>query len=202
MGRLATQQRSIWSRVFGREMLVTLALLVFGGVILPEAIKVVDAPWAVTWLPGPKLVGTWEGPIRARLGAEYRVFLDLRYADERGASRDANNLAGTARVCTRTGRTYEYEVRGGSRWFSDDIEIGLAYVDPKLSGLGFGLSGPWNGPPLRLTATDNPFDPDGVYRPETPSSTADPDDSFLPIELQPRSLADFEGACRQLASGG
>lgn len=202
MSRPATQRPSIWSRIAGRGMLVTLALIVFGGVILPEAIKVVTAPWAVTWLPGPKLAGTWDGPLRARQGSEYRVFLDLRYADEREQNLFDNNLAGTARVCTRHGQTYEYGVSGGVNAFSQRVKIGLGYGDPRLSGLGFALVGRWEGAPLRLTASDNPFDPDGIYRHGSPRSTADPDDSFLPTELTPGSLADFETSCRRIAAIG
>lgn len=139
--------------------------------------------------------------MQARQGAQYRVFLDLRYADERSSTRAGDStLAGTGRVCTQTGVTYDYSIHGGVSLFTQVANISLGYGDPKLSGLGFGLKGPWNGAPLRLTASDNPFDPDGVYRPGTPTSTADPDDSFLPVELKPASLAEFERSCRELTT--
>lgn len=192
------------SSIFGagwRGTFVSLAVLIVAFFAVDEGFKAATAPWAVSWMPGPKLVGTWEGPLQARQGAKYRVFLDLRYADERRPSRTGdNNLAGSARVCTQTGATLDYTIYGGISAFTQVANIGLTYGDPKLSGLGFGLKGPWNGAPLRLTASDNPFDPDGVYRRETPSSTADPDDSFLPVELTAASLADFERGCRELST--
>jgi hypothetical protein len=54
---LAAPLRTIWSLLAGKGVVTALALVVVGGIILPEALKIVTAPWAVTWLPGSKLVG-------------------------------------------------------------------------------------------------------------------------------------------------
>lgn len=191
-----------YSDRFGRwGAVVSTVVIVLASLGIIEGHKAVTAPWAVNWMPGPKLIGSWEGHIQARQGATYRLFLDLRYADERSTSSVGNNLAGTARVCTQAGITYDYTVYGGVNAFSQHMDVRLVYGDPKLSGLGFTLKGLWDGAPLRVIATDNPFDPDGAYRPGSPSSTADPDDSFLPLEMRHATLTEFERNCRQLAVG-
>jgi hypothetical protein len=183
----------------GLAVVALLAVIVFA---LPEAQKFVDAPWAAAWMPGPKLPGTYVGSLRARLGAEHRLFLNLDYYDG-GSSRGGGtsirpNIKGSARICSRDGSVYEYNVSGRASRDGDDVNLGLSYVDPKLSALGMGLRGPWRGEVMTLKPSDNPFMPDGTFRPDRVVSTADPDDSFGPTELRRADAAAFETACRQL----
>ncbi|MGE3272964.1 MAG: hypothetical protein AB7P40_29800 [Chloroflexota bacterium] len=179
--------------------LATIVLVIAAALGFAEINKVLFAPWAVTWLPGPKLVGSWRGPLHARQGAEYHVYLDLDIAAAgRSLRTDSNSLAGTARICAPGGQTYQYAVSGGVRLFTSVAELHLTFVDPKQSGLDFDLRGTWDADALYVTASKNPFDPDGIYRHGSPRSTADPDDSFERVTLQHATLADFERACRQL----
>jgi hypothetical protein len=53
-----------------------------------------------------------------------------------------------------------------------------------------------------LTPDANPFDPDGVYRPNRPTSASDAKDPFLPAALHRASAAEFEADCQRLAAGG
>ena len=67
----------------------------------------------------------------------------------------------------------------GSR-AGDAITLVPGSLDPKLSGVGLDLGGARDRETLTLTPAANPFAPDGVYRPQRPTSASDPKDPFLP----------------------
>ena len=173
-----------------------LLLLLVGGRVLDLVVMVAFAPWALDWAGRPTLVGTWEGPLHARLGSEYRLLLTLTYdAPDEGFPR----IGGIGRLCTANGDAYNYVLSGDSDRSGDHVRLGLGYRDGSLSQLGFGLDARWAGESLHLLrASDNPFQPDGSFDSDRASSTGDPDDRFEPAELHRATTADFEAACGQL----
>ena len=66
-------------------------------VVLPLAIAalmaiqglawVLFAPWAVTWLPGPKLIGTYAGVVEAEQGARYPLLSSSSRGPTGGSAR-------------------------------------------------------------------------------------------------------------------
>ena len=164
--------------------------------------KVIYAPWALHWGGGPTLEGTWEGPLHARLGAEYRLLLvlDYHYVQEvQGPSR-GSTIEGRGRLCTAGGEIYDYpSLSGDADRAGQQLRLSLSYRDPSLSQLGFGLQAAWSGDTLQLArVSDNPFQPNGSFLPHRIVSTADPDDNFQPTELRRARAADFEAECRRL----
>ena len=156
------------------------------------------APWSFESL-GPTLTGAWEGPLRANLGAEYRVYLDMSYRDIRGRNYMRDNLTGRGRICNRHGEVFEYELDGWASRSGDQVEIQLSFVDPVRSALGNRLEGSWDGQTLTLRPLTNPFMPDGAFQLSRTTSTADPDDSFGPGSLRKSDAASFLVACGRLA---
>jgi hypothetical protein len=155
----------------------------------------IRAPWSLEIL-GPTLTGTWEGPLQARLGAEYRAYLDMGYQED---IESRFNLTGRALICSRHGDLYEYTLDGEASRSGDRVTIQLAYVDPVRSALGNSLEGTWHGETLTLRPVTNPFMPDGTFQLHRAVSTADPDDSFAPAELRRADLASYLAACGRLA---
>jgi hypothetical protein len=178
----------------------TLNLLAFVGVVFLAGtwgIRWGVAPWSFPSL-GPTLTGTWDGPLKANLGAQYRIYLDLTYRDAPGRSLMKSTLMGQARICNRHGDVYEYTVGGGASRSGDTVEIGLSFVDPVRSALGNTLRGGWDGQTLTLQPLTNPFMPDGTFLLHRTVSTDDPDDSFGPASLHKSDAASFLIACGRL----
>ena len=182
-------------------LLVALAAV---GVVFEQGRRLLLAPWS---FGEPTLTGAWEGPLRANLGAEYRLFLDLDYygpmrwgSGTRRRRGFPDNLKGTARLCTPRAEAFAYEVSGDAHGQAGDVKLSLEYGDPRLSVLDLNLAGAWGGRTLTLRPHKNPFDPDGTFRPGRPINSAAPDDSFGPAELRKATPADFEAACRRLAA--
>jgi hypothetical protein len=161
-----------------------------------------EAPWSVGTGGRPTLTGTWEGQLSARRGARYRLFLDLRYSGRlqgAGTSDTPDNLEGTAHVCTPTGETWDYAVSGRADRAAENVQLRLTFGDPARSALDLPLSGTWHGDRFAVEVTDNPFQPDGSFKPgPRVSSSEDPDDSFLPTTLEKADRTGFDNACRAL----
>lgn len=156
------------------------------------------APWSYEAV-GPTLTGSWEGPLRAHQGAEYRLLLSLGYQyHDQHLLWGESNLTGAAWLCTPRGEVHEYAVDGHASRSGDAVEIDLAYGDPRLSGLGFDLVGSWDGQVLTLRPSENPFQPDGSFQASRTVSTSDPDDSFGTAELRKSDRASFLVACGRL----
>lgn len=178
----------------------TLNLLAFVGVIFfvgTWGMQWLRAPWSFSAL-GPTLTGVWEGPLRANLGAEYRLYLDVQYRDLRGRIYSSSTLTGQARLCTRTGEAFQFTLDGEASRSGDHVELRLSSVDPARSELGNYLEGSWDGQTLTLRPRSNPFRPDGTFQPNRPLSSADPDDSFGPGRFQKSDAASFLIACGRL----
>jgi hypothetical protein len=179
----------------------TLNLLALVGVIFfvgTWGIQWMRAPWSIASL-GPTLTGVWEGPLRANLGAEYRLYLDLQYRDLRGRIYAESTLTGQGRICTRTGDVYEYTLDGEASRSGDSVELRLSYVDAAPSELSTHLEGAWNGQTLTLRPRSNPFMPDGSFQPNRSITSTAPDDSIQPGELRKSDPASFLIACGRLA---
>jgi hypothetical protein len=193
------------SRRYGwRGFLLTLPLLAVVAYGFTWLQQWIEAPWSLGGPGQPTLTGTWEGPLRARQGSQYRLFVDVR-DDERRLNRSRSrgtrnraDLVGFGRICAPTGTLYEYTVIGGANRSADEVRIELEYPDPKLSALGIDFEGGWHGETLALRALSNPFDPAGTFTPNRSWSSADPPDDIAPTDLRRATLADFEAACRQL----
>jgi hypothetical protein len=155
------------------------------------------APWSFETL-GPTLTGTWDGTLRAREGAEFRVFLDLGYATTRRRPW-GTNLTGRALLCTQHGDLYEYEVSGDADRDGHNVEVEIEYGDPNLSALDMRFYGDWNGQVLTLTPRQNPFLPDGRFVSPRSVSSSDPDDRFVLAEFRKSDRPSFLASCGRLA---
>lgn len=178
-----------------------IALVLLLGIVVAVdqwGIRWLRAPWSFAAL-GPTLTGVWEGPLRARLGAEYRILLSLEYSPSGQRASSAFNLTGTGQICTAHDDLYEYDLDGEANRSGDTIRVLLTYVDPVRSALGNRLEGSWSGQTLTLRPLVNPFQPGGTFLPNRTVSSADPDDSFGPAELRKSDLPTFLTACARLA---
>ena len=192
----------------GRGCLLVVALLLVVAVVPSVACRVITAPWSFGIGGREALTRTWVGPMQARQGAQYGLYLDLDYRDPvrlRGRSRRTwkrDNLQGRATICTRTGERFDYSVSGRADRAGTLEALRLEYGDPKLSQLNLRLSGPWSGSALTVTTTTNPFLPDGRFDPQRTRSSADPDDAFGPIALGPQDRTAFDALCQVLRQSG
>jgi hypothetical protein len=159
---------------------------------------VLFAPWAVGWLPGPKLIGTYAGVLEAEQGARYSLLLELEPKIQRaspGRTR-ADNITGRAQICTPTDERFGYRVTGRGSILGDDLIIRLEYPDRKLSQLDLRLDGSWQGDRLELRPErSNPFTPDGSFVPNRPLSSSDPPNYFRPVELRKDAVASLRAGC-------
>jgi hypothetical protein len=179
-----------------------LALVLLIGIVFAAdqwGLRWLRAPWSFAAL-GPTLTGVWEGPLRARRGAEYRILLSLEYAASGQRTSSELNLTGTGQICTARDDLYEYDLDGEASRSGDSIRVLLTYVDPVRSALGNRLEGSWSGQTLTLRPLANPFQPDGTFVLNRSLSSADPDDSFEPAELRKSDLPTFLAACARMAS--
>jgi hypothetical protein len=154
-----------------------------------------DAPWSIAAL-GPTLTGTWEGPLQARQGAQYRLSVTLDY--EEAGRHSSTNVRGTGRICNRYGQTFELLLRGRVNRDGDRFKLTLPKADDAQDGPSLTLDGHWSGDELTVKPTANPFLADGTFQAVRTISTNDPDDSFIPSALRRADHATFEAACREL----
>lgn len=159
------------------------------------------APWSLGWGGRDTLTGSWIGTMHAKRGAQFGFHLALDYkarAIRRNRSRYGQgrpNLDGVATICAPSGERYDYTVSGFASRSGVVEKLYVEYDDPKLSALNLRLSGEWQPPILRLQPDANPFLPDGRFEPNRVLSSADPDDSFAPIEMKKGSIDDL-AACK------
>ena len=153
--------------------------------------KLIYAPWALNLDGGPSLEGSWEGTLRARQGAEYRLSLTMQHHDRDGRrrrTRQETTIEGSARLCAPTGTVYEYTLSGGADDAGEQLRLVLTYPDPAQSALGLRLEARWSegaADTLRIVSVaNNPFLPDGTFQLVRSISSSDPDDSFQPAELR------------------
>ena len=78
----------------------------------------------------------------------------------------------------------------------------MEYGDPKLSALNINIKGPWKAARLTLMMSKNTFMPDGRFEVNRSISSADPDDSFAPVAVQPGNRAAFNAICARVKDNG
>jgi len=182
------------------------AILLLGLAVLfaiQELAWVIFAPWAVGWLPGPKLIGSYAGELVAEQGAQYplRLELERKYNRVGPGSPRANNLQGHAQLCTPRGMQVDYQVIGYGNVLGSELTLWLEYADPQLSQLNLHLEGSWEGDRLEFRpARSNPFQPDGSFVPNRSTRSDDPDDSFRPVVLRKDAVPAFPTRCGDGAS--
>lgn len=122
------------------------------------------------------------------------------------SGRGCDTLHGTAQLCTKSGKTYTFQLRGGVKaWWSTDgaaTSVDLTSGTTKLpSGWVVAFHGSWHGPQLVLSSPDNSFTelftPAGAIRTTTSSADA----GGATVTLSHGSAAEFRQACQALASG-
>src|SRR5262249_44839020 len=94
-GRARTEPR--WAGPVRRLPWWAVLLLIFAAcAAIYQLSSVLFAPWAVSWLPGPKLIGSYTGVLEAEQGARYRLIMDVTPKIQRASpgARFADNLAG------------------------------------------------------------------------------------------------------------
>lgn len=181
-------------------IIILLVVAVFGVDLISRPLF---APWSIGVLGRDTLTGDWVGTARAQQGAEFGLHLRLNY--ESNTASDGNsygrnpNLRGNATLCTQTGERYEYRVTGIAKRSGTVEELWVEYGDPSLSALNLRLSGKWDAPVLRLTASANPFMPDGSFIPQRVVSSADPDNSLAPFEMEKGGLSDLDPICQRIS---
>jgi hypothetical protein len=173
---------------------------------IQELAWLVFAPWAVGWLPGPKLIGTYGGELVAEQGARYPFLLELephyRYRGGPGSPR-ASNLQGRAQLCTPSGARIAYQLAGYANPWGEDLTLHLEYADPSLSQLNFRFHGEWEGDRLELRPTQhNPFGLDGSFLPNRSRDPADPSDYFAASVLRKDAVISLPGNCRTWGEPG
>jgi hypothetical protein len=147
---------------------------VTGAILLALAVYVVLNPWALhiggRWTPAM----TWHGvgKLESTSGAKYGLFLEVNLATQRrrhSTLGGANNLTGTAKLCTPQGEIYPLAVGGHVKgaWLDADRKPVTFYfrslkdAQPRLN---FELLGAWQGEELVIEDRGNmamSFAPDG-----------------------------------------
>jgi len=195
-------------RRFGCLALLLLLVLVLA------VVYIAPNPWALHI--GGRFTPTesWHGfgTVTASNGGRYELYLDLRggllNAGERGhascSGRGCDSLAGSAKLCGTSGKTYTFAVSGAVHsWWSTDgaaTSVGLANSPPLPDGWVVALHGAWHGPALALSSPDNSwtevFTKAGAIRSVT--STADAGTAHTIIRYGTEN--DFQSACQRLAA--
>jgi len=190
-----------------------LSLLILVIIVL-AVVYTVPNPWALHI--GGRFTPTesWQGygAVRASNGGHYELYLNLNggllNGGEHGrtscSGRGCDSLAGSAQLCTVSGKTYTFEVSGAVRsWWSTDgaaTSVDLTNSPPLPDGWVVALHGQWHGPALELSSPDNSwtevFTPQGAVR----SATSSADAGTATTTITYGTEAAFKSACSTLAS--
>jgi hypothetical protein len=193
---------------YGR-LLLTVALALF-------AVYVVPTPWALHIGGQSTPFESWSGygAMEASNGGRYVLFIQFRGGIEtsrRGrpscSGRGCVNMTGTASLCTESGTTRTFNLRGTVHgWWTTDgsrTSISLTGCTPDRlpSGWVVAFHGIWDGPSLSLESPDNSFTevftPAGAIRRVT--STADNGTARTTLRFGTEDA--FAEACRSLTVG-
>ena len=204
----------------GRNILkfaFALAILVGLMALLTPVSAFLFAPWAIGLGGGPMLTGTWVGPLRSKWGSEYHLHLDLDWVQPRGRTSRAG-LAGTARICNRSGKELRLAVSGDANRSASEVRIDAEARDSRYRE-SLPLRGAWHGDTLDLSAFTTPFGPEGELRgarSTVTSTTTDqagrlvelyptgltpdqvPGDRFPEVTLRKGGEAEYRAGCRAI----
>jgi hypothetical protein len=169
-------------------------------------------PWALH-IGGRSTPGRmWDGlgQVQASNGGRYVLYAHLEGGRDSPGRRGgglhgvADNVHGTAELCTESGVTHTFKLAGVvDTWWSTDgapTKIRLTGGAPvKLqSGWVLALHGVWHGPVLELNDPDSSFTEAFTPRGEIRRVTSTADAGTAHVVLQSGSRADFDAACRAL----
>jgi hypothetical protein len=185
-----------------------LVIVLVGAVLV---VGIVPTPWALHI--GDRFTPTeqWDGyaTVGASNGGRYVLFTHLEggllwQGRARCAVGSCDTLAGSAKLCTRSGATYSFRLDGNvhSWWSTDGASTSIDLTGSNLpDGWVVAFKGKWHGPVLPLADTDNSFTevftPAGAIRHVT--STADA--GTAAGTLRYGSGGAFAAACHALAAG-
>jgi hypothetical protein len=197
----ARPRRHIWLRLL--LILIAVYLIVF----------IAPVPWALhiggrlTW---PTQEWNGYGQVRASNGGRYVLFIHFMGSIVHGKwtscdSHGCDDMFGAAQLCTQSGHTYTFELRGSvAGWLTTDgskARVDLTGGKPVSlpDGWVVALHGIWHGPALTLSSPDNSFTevftPRGAIR--TTTSTADA--GTAAVTLRYGVTSGFTTACQALA---
>jgi len=183
-------------------------------VIVLAVVYIVPNPWALHIGGRFTPAESWQGygAVAASNGGRYELYLGLQggllNGGEHGhascSGTGCDTLAGSAKLCTASGKTYTFAVSGAVHsWWSTDgaaTSVDLTDSPPLPDGWVVALHGAWHGPALQLSSPDNSwtevFTKAGVIRSVT--STADAGTATTTIRYG--TEADFQSACQRLAA--
>ncbi len=115
-----------------------------------------------------------------------------------------DTLDGTARLCTESGVTRTFALRGrvDGWWTTDNAATRIRLTGGAPTKLPPGwvvaLRGAWRGPALELSSPDNSFTEVFTPRGDIRHTTSTADAGTATVTLRSGSAADFETACRAL----
>ncbi|HEY5185858.1 MAG TPA: hypothetical protein VIM19_13335 [Actinomycetes bacterium] len=192
-------------------------LVLAGALLIVVAAGAILVPPWIFHIGGRSTPGmSWDGvgTVRATDGGTYVLSTHLvggplgvtRSGGMACSDRGCDTLHGTARLCTKSGTTYTFQLRGAVHaWWSTNgaaTSVDLTNGTTALpDGWVVAFHGSWHGPQLVLSSPDNSFTevftPAGAIR--TTTSTADAGGAT--VTLDHGSATEFARECRALTSG-
>ena len=149
--------------------MLRIVLIAFVALFLAEF---VPAPWAFHIGSRFTPLGQWDGygPVQASDGGRYLLFTHLQGGVFAHGGRPGcflhggcNNLRGSAKLCTESGRVYSFSLTGTMHgWLTTDgsptdISLSGGSLAPLPPGLVVAFHGIWHGPVLPVASTDGSF---------------------------------------------
>lgn len=185
-------------------------------VLVAGVVYVAMTPWALHIGNRPTPWLTWEGfgRVDASNGGRYVLFTHLqggmpapgyRQTVSCGGS-GCDTLHGTARLCTRSGRSYAFDLGGQVHaWWSTDgaqtrILLTAAKGTPLQQGWVVAFAGTWHGPVLDLSSPDNSFTEEFTPAGEIRQVTSTADAGTAEVTVHFGTPEEFEQACRALGT--
>jgi hypothetical protein len=181
-------------------------------ILLPVGLQVGLTPWALHVGGRSTLLGQWSGlgAVEASNGGRYFLYVDLiggllsdnRHGRHSGAGLvRSDNLSGTAALCTESGATHSFKLKGRvEAWSTTDgakTVFHLTGGSPERLPPGWVVAwhGAWRGPALELADPDSSFTEVFTPRGEIRHTTSTADHGTARVTLQFGSRAEFDAAC-------
>jgi hypothetical protein len=187
--------------------------VIIGGLLFLE--YAVRTPWALHIGGRSTLDEQWDGfgHVQTDRGGRYVLYVHLQGGmlgtspalRSTSAPGPADNLHGTAELCTESGVTHSFNLAGvvHAWWTTDDAptSIGLSGGTPVRLPAGWVvvLTGQWRGALLTLASPDNSFTEVFTPRGEIRHVTSSADAGTARVTLEYGSRDGFVAACRTLS---
>lgn len=171
-------------------------------------------PWALHIGGRFTPLESWEGlgAVTASNGGHYELYVNfmagLLNGGEHGhavcsGTGGCNELRGTGKLCTTSGKTWTFELAGDVRtWWATDgaaTSVDLTNSPPLPDGWLVAFHGNWRGPELVLSSPDNSFTEVFTRQGDIRSVTSTADAGTARVTLAPGGQDAFATACRTLA---